>query len=239
MKQEKYLFYDSDQIYCSAKIICEEIRKFLPEINSLADIGCGMAAFAKAFQEEGVEKIILIDHPSLDISKCLVKENFEFIPCDLDNDLPKPIRVDLAICTEVLEHLNKERSLKILDYITQCADIIIFSAAVPRQGGRGHVNEQRHKFWISEFEKRKFDYSDSFKSNISKNEGVLYWLTQNLFIFFKNKNENSLLFNTKLFGNNFEILNQCILNKEFGFFELLRMLPRAFYHSLLKRLTSK
>lgn len=239
MKQEEYLFYHTDETYASANIITKELIGYLPEINSVVDIGCGMAAFAKAFQQAGVHEITLVDHPSLDISKCLVKENFRFVPCDLDNNMPNPIKADLAICTEVLEHINTKRSLKILDFITECADIVIFSAAVPRQGGLGHINEQRHKFWITEFKKRGFDYSDAFKSKISADNKILYWLTQNLFIFFRNQNENSQLLNRKLFGDNFEIVHQYILNREYGFLEVVKMLPKTFYNSLRKRFIIK
>ena len=95
MKQNEYLFYGTDNTLLSAKLIYGEIKKFLPRINSIIDVGCGMAAFAKAFQEDGVETVTLVDHPSFDASKCLVKNNFRFVPCDLDKELPAPLQADL------------------------------------------------------------------------------------------------------------------------------------------------
>lgn len=240
MKQKDYLFYSEDErVYESAKRIYEVISPYLPKINSVVDIGCGMAAFSKVFQESGVEKVTLIDHPNFKASNCLVKQEFQFIPCNLDKEIPENLSADLLICTEVLEHITKKRSLQVLDFITSCSDIIIFSAAIPRQGGLGHINEQRHEFWIKEFKKREFDYADLFKTKIINDESIFYWLRQNIFIFFKNQPANSPLKNAKWLGENFEIVSDYILTKKYGFSELVKLLPKAFYHSIKKRLNLK
>lgn len=234
MKQENYLFYGSEaKSYISAKEVVGELNKLLPKINSLIDLGCGMAAFAKIFQENGVKEITLIDHPSLDVSNCLIKDNFQFIPCDLDNYLPLQLKADLVICTEVLEHINLKRSIEILDYIVSCTDIVIFSAAIPKQGGTGHINEQHHKFWIDKFKERGFEYTDSFKAHIIKNKKIHFYLRQNLFIFFRNQAQHSPLKNAKWIDEDFEIVNISVLEREYGFMKLLKMLPKAFKSSAL------
>ena len=234
MKQDSYLFYgDEKESYISAKETFAELNKFLPQINSVIDVGCGMAAFSRIFQETGVKNITLVDHPSINIKKCLVKENFQFIPCDLDKALPSSLKSDVVICTEVLEHINFKRSVEVLDFIVSCADIIIFSAAIPKQGGTGHINEQHHEFWINKFKERGFDYADLFKGNIIKNEKIFFYLRQNLFIFFKNQPQNSPLINAKWLGDDFAVVSRYILKSEDGFGKLFKKLPKAFKSSLL------
>jgi 2-polyprenyl-3-methyl-5-hydroxy-6-metoxy-1,4-benzoquinol methylase len=231
MTQENYLFYHTDNIYSSAKSIYGELKKFLPPINSLADIGCGMAAFAKVFQEDGIDEIILIDHPSIDVTKCLVKEKFKFIACDLDKETPPPFKVDVIICTEVLEHVSSQRSLELLDFITSSSSIVIFSAAIPRQEGLGHINEKRHGFWIEEFKKRGFAYSDAFKAGIIQDQTILFWLRQNLFIFYKRDELESRFKNQKFVGDDFEVVSKYVLNKRYSFKEVVKMMPKAFTYS--------
>ena len=126
-----------------------------------------------------------------------------------------------------------------LDYITECSDIIIFSAAIPYQGGNGHINEQRHNYWIEEFAKRNFDYCDSFKSNLIWNEAIFYWLRQNLFIFFKNQPSDSPLKNSKWIAKDFEIVHVNILNHGFGLKEWLKIMPGAIRNSISFRLKKR
>ncbi len=236
MKQKEYLFYGTDQTLSSTRIIVKVINKYLPKINSVIDLGCGMAAFAKAFQENGSNEITIIDHPKLDVSKCVVKDNYTFTPCDLDIAIPVVQKVDLLICTEVLEHIGYNRSLKVLDYIVSCSDIILFSAAIPRQGGLGHINEQRHNFWISEFRKRGFQNFDLFKLDLINNTEVLYWLRQNLFIFHRNQPVDSILNTMPILGNEFELVSSYVLNKEYGISEILKKIPSSLYRSIKNRL---
>lgn len=67
-------------------------------------------------------------------------KNFEAV------DLRKPTvlgrEFDLAISTEVAEHLKESFADVFVDNITNAAKQILFSAAIPNQGGVHHVNEQ-------------------------------------------------------------------------------------------------
>jgi len=234
MIQNEYQFYPNNHNLQSAKLIYDEIKQYLPEIKSSMDVGCGMAAFSKVLQDSEVPNIILSDHPAIDISQCFVKENFRFIPCNLDNDLPDVVKVDLIICTEVLEHLSNIRSKEVLKYLTLCSDIILFSAAIPRQGGLGHINEQRHQYWIDLFEKEGYSCFDKFKINLLEKDEVVYWLRQNLFIFYRNQSSDSKLNTNRLFTKDFELVNNYILNKPIGIKESFHL----FLNSIKRYLTS-
>ena len=63
-----------------------------------------------------------------------------FEKCDLENELTKKEKFDLVICLEVAEHLSKTRADSFIADLAQLGDIILFSAAIPFQGGVGHIN---------------------------------------------------------------------------------------------------
>lgn len=79
------------------------------------------------------------------------------VPADrfIDHDLTTPLdlgrRFDLVTCLEVAEHLPSDASETLVDSLCRHADVIVFSAAVPGQGGTGHINERRASFWAALF----------------------------------------------------------------------------------------
>ena len=58
---------------------------------------------------------------------------------------------DLAISVEVAEHLPADSAVSYLKFLTDMSDTVLFSGAVPGQGGVGHVNEQEWTYWLSFF----------------------------------------------------------------------------------------
>ena len=52
--------------------------------------------------------------------------------------LSKPFA--LAQSFEVAKHLDQQYALKFVKLLTSCADIVLFSAAIPYQGGVCHIN---------------------------------------------------------------------------------------------------
>jgi 2-polyprenyl-3-methyl-5-hydroxy-6-metoxy-1,4-benzoquinol methylase len=54
---------------------------------------------------------------------------------------------DLALCLEVAEHIPAWHSGKLLTMLAG-ARRLVFSAAVPNQGGQLHVNEQPARYWV-------------------------------------------------------------------------------------------
>jgi hypothetical protein len=57
----------------------------------------------------------------------------------------------LGLCLEVLEHISDSKWHPVLENMTRLSDIIIFSAAVPGQGGTGHINCRPKIDWIRRF----------------------------------------------------------------------------------------
>ena len=63
------------------------------------------------------------------------------------HDLCSPLRLDrsfdLAISLEVGEHLPPACEETLVASLARIAPVVLFSAAVPQQGGNDHLNEQR------------------------------------------------------------------------------------------------
>src|SRR5579862_3100091 len=54
---------------------------------------------------------------------------------------------DLAMSFEVAEHLPPDAAKGFVDSLTRLAPLVLFSAAIPFQGGVGHINEQWPEYW--------------------------------------------------------------------------------------------
>jgi hypothetical protein len=53
--------------------------------------------------------------------------------------LPKTF--DLTLCLEVGEHLPQNAANILIESLCALSEVIVFSAAIPGQGGQRHINE--------------------------------------------------------------------------------------------------
>lgn len=109
--------------------------------------------------------------------------------CRKDADLSKRIalgkKYDLCISVEVGEHLPREKAEVFLDNLCRSSDVILFSAAVPGQGGTDHINEQWPDYWRKKFQKRGYACYDAFRGRLWEDGRVEWWYRQNLFLYVK------------------------------------------------------
>jgi SAM-dependent methyltransferase len=177
-----------------------EVVPFLIDLlnpQSVVDLGCGLGDWLSVFQKNGVEKILGIDGNWVDKTNLYIKEDFF-----LENDLTKPFRLkqkfDLAISLEVAEHLPESSSDTFVETLINLSDNIIFSAAIPNQGGQNHINEQWHSYWVEKFEGRGFYCYDIIRPLIWNNKNVQWWYKQNMFFFSRQKLnvQNNILINS-------------------------------------------
>lgn len=170
----------------SARVILGELSKF-HTIESVADIGCGSGCWSKASTELGAKEILAIDGEYVDRTRLLIPSS-AFRVCDLEHDsltivIPLGTKFKLVICVEVAEHLSFARSESFIAEICQLGDLILFSAAVPGQGGVHHVNEQWPEFWASLFEKNGFACFDFMRCNLWTRQDIQVWYAQNIMLF--------------------------------------------------------
>lgn len=142
----------------SARRVVPHVMRLLAPA-SVIDLGCGMGTWLRAFADAGVDTILRIDgdhvtpaHMQIEPGRFVARDLTR--PLDLPQDVPQ--RFDLAVCLEVAEHLPSKRAAGFVATLTAVAGAVLFSAAVPHQGGTGHVNEQWPEYWAQLFAARGF-----------------------------------------------------------------------------------
>jgi SAM-dependent methyltransferase len=156
------------------------IKLFRPE--SVVDVGCGTGLWVQTFCEHGFIDVLGIDgswaaNAHLDIPGALFQEH----------DLTEPLRLerkfDLALCLEVAEHLPTEAAQTLVESLTKLAPIVVFSAAIPSQGGNGHINEQWPSVWTALFAACGYRGFANLRHQLWSAEGIEVWYRQNMLCF--------------------------------------------------------
>jgi SAM-dependent methyltransferase len=155
------------------------IKMFAP--GSVVDVGCGLGTFMKEFINAGINDVTGIEGTWLDISK-LVVDKERVILSDLEQDFNLKRRFDLAVCLEVVEHLDENKAAQLVSTLVSLSDIIIFSAAIPYQGGQNHVNEQWIEYWQFLFNQHHYKFYDVIRSHIWNNRDIYWWYRQNIMV---------------------------------------------------------
>jgi len=151
-------------------------------VERVIDVGCGQGAWLAAAESLGARDLTGLDGPWVDRAK-LRSARIVFHPTDLAQPLPDHGRHDLAISVEVAEHLPAARADGFVADLCRAADVVLFSAAVPHQGGTEHVNEERASRWIARFAAQGHDCFDLVRGAVWDDARVAWWYRQNLFVF--------------------------------------------------------
>lgn len=164
--------------------------------RSVVDVGCGIGGWVKTFDEHGVNAIG-IDGDYVERKQLLIAED-RFIAHDLNRELDvidfcrrhcdkESGRFDLALSLEVAEHLEPQRSDSLVRNLCALADVVLFAAAIPFQGGAGHINERWQSWWARKFYENGFDPFDVLRRDIWSRRDIAWWYKQNT-IFYVNWN---------------------------------------------------
>ena len=183
MKQEpetRYVHLDSVHNLRSPRVIVPDlIRDLAP--RSVVDVGSGIGTFLSVFIENGIEDVLGVDGSWVDRGKLYTDEKY-FVEADLEQPLELGRRFDLAVCLEVAEHLKPEAADTIIASLCSLSDSVVFSAAIPGQGGDNHINEQPFEYWQEKFAARGYQYYDIFRDRYWQNDEVDCWYRQNMFL---------------------------------------------------------
>ena len=161
-------------------LIIEEL--FAP--RSLIDIGGGAGHWAAAFRAIGVADTLTVDGPWVPQSARVVPAE-SFREHDLSRPLALERQFDVAMSLEAAEHLSPDAAAGLIRVLTEAAPIVIFSAALPGQGGDGHINEQRASYWAKMFDEQDYACFTDLRSRAWHNEAIEVWYRQNLLCFIR------------------------------------------------------
>ncbi len=150
--------------------------------RSVVDVGCGTGGWLAVFKTHQIDDVVGIDG-------AWVPEEMLRIPksCFLSRDLTKAIHLertfDLALSLEVAEHLDKEFAKSFVATLVNLSSVVVFSAAVPYQGGTHHVNEEWPDYWAGLFDEHGYVPIDGLREKVWNNVEVDWFYAQNILIF--------------------------------------------------------
>jgi len=168
----------------SARIVLPIVlERFNP--RSLVDIGCGIGTWAAVAIELGITDVIGVDGHHVSPDQLIIPGD-RFLAVDLASDNPVlGRRFDLCISLEVAEHLPPERSHAFVKSLTDLSDVVLFSAAIPHQGGRHHINEQWQSYWVGLFNEHDYGAKDMIRPAVWADRNVEPWYQQNCLVYVK------------------------------------------------------
>jgi SAM-dependent methyltransferase len=152
---------------------------------SVVDLGCGLGGWLSAFAAQGVTDLLGLDGDYVDRSRLVISVE-QFRPQDLTAPVnPKEIgrRFDLAMSVEVAEHLPASAADTFVASLTSLAPIVLFSAAIPFQGGSDHINEQWPAYWAERFARHGYRAIDVLREKLWNDDRVCWWYAQNLLLY--------------------------------------------------------
>lgn len=150
--------------------------------KTVIDLGCGKGFFLAAMAQAGAVVTHGVDGPWVkDTQTEIAKEHYTIH--NLENPYRLGVTYDLCACLEVAEHVSVGRSEGLVDEITALSDYVLFSAAIPGQRGKGHINCQWQESWAKRFAARGFRCYDPFRRRLAGIPKMAPWFIQNLLFF--------------------------------------------------------
>lgn len=158
----------------------------LLDFHSVLDIGCGNAFILSRMLHK--RKTVLGVDGSQHALAAAPKNLSKYLYI---HDLSVPGQwgqFDLVLCTEVAEHMTANSSDVLVKTICDNSRrYVFFTAATPGQGGRNHINEQPHDYWIAKFADNKHylnaELTGILRERLQGNIATIFWFTNNALIF--------------------------------------------------------
>ena len=176
--REKAAVQSAEQV---VPIVLEHLKP-----SCIIDIGCGNGCWLSAFAKQGVNDYMGVDGGAVDSENLLISPE-HFSSADLSKETYTPgRRYDLVVSLEVAEHIPEDKADSFIEMLTGLGDTVLFSAAIPGQGGVGHVNEQWQSYWAAKFKSAGYEALDIVRPLIWENPKVSYWYKQNILVYSKN-----------------------------------------------------
>ena len=158
--------------------------------QSVIDIGAGDGVWTSTALSIGnPTRLTVVDLPGSTF-KLLQKvdKSIKKITLNFENDMLKNGEpYDLGICVEVIEHISTGRALLLLDWISVNCCTVMFSGAIPGQGGTHHINEQNQSYWLNVMMARGFIPIDNIRPQLYRNGKIPQYYRNNIFFFINSR----------------------------------------------------
>lgn len=177
-------FYSTyaDDSYLSAKALLPVVQRFV-QPKTVIDVGCGVGTWLRVWNELGTSSVVGVDGGYVEPGDLQI-ESRSFIPMDLS--APHAIEgapFDLAQSLEVGEHLPAAAAARFVGFLCSLSPVVLFSAAIPFQGGTSHVNEQWPEYWAELFAANDYCVADVLRPEVWNNSDIAYYYAQNALLF--------------------------------------------------------
>ncbi|MGI9295867.1 MAG: class I SAM-dependent methyltransferase [Pseudomonadales bacterium] len=182
---EQFYQYINEGSARSARLVVPALLELLPQtVESVLDVGCGAGAWLVVWKEHGC-RVKGLDGDYVDRNLLMIEAK-EFFAQDLQKGFDLTEKFDIAQCLEVAEHLPEPHSATLVACLCRHADIVLFSAAAPGQGGENHINEQSYAYWRDLFAINGYQMYDPLRGRLVSDTQVLPWYRYNTFVYVNN-----------------------------------------------------
>ena len=178
---EEFFQAQQDGSMASAEIVVPLFLSIFPG-RSVIDVGCGVGGWLRAFERAGIGDYLGIDGDYVPADMLKIPAD-RFMSADLQKLTDVGRRFDLACSVEVAEHLPNKCAEQFVSALVKAAPVVLFSAAIPGQGGTDHINEQWQSYWQRLFARHGYVAVDCIRPVIFEDHRVEWWYRQNTLVF--------------------------------------------------------
>ena len=183
-----YLDLTGEESNYSAEKVLSLLLSKLPPVNSVVDVGCGPGTWLTTLLKLRKQKIEIlgIDGPWVNRDLLLIpRDSFVAVDISLEQFPVISRKYDLAISLEVAEHLSPQEAERFISFLTDISDFVLFSAAIPFQGGTNHFNERWQSYWAGLFAQKDYLPLDLIRPPLWNDSKVHVYYRQNSFLYIK------------------------------------------------------
>ena len=132
-------------------------RPGMPKVPGyVAHFACREGSWLAAAKALGVARVMGIDTSAMRETPLCIEPG-EFHDMDLAQiKVVLPQKADLIICVEYAHQLNPERGAGLVADLCESADLVLFSAGIPRQDNHPDHNYQWQSYWAKQFAEHGF-----------------------------------------------------------------------------------
>lgn len=150
--------------------------------RSVLDVGCGTGAWLSVYRAKGVADIAGVDGDYVQRGRLMIPAS-DYRALDVGREFDLGRTFDLVQSLEVAEHIAPSDSRTLIANLVRHGSTVLFSAAVPGQGGEHHTNERPYEFWRALFAEHGYAPYDCIRPRITGRRDVEPWYAYNSILY--------------------------------------------------------